>query len=120
MAAKKRQGPPHYRRRAVNEAKALGRRIRQLRLEAGYDFDAWVETCELSRAYCSEIESGHYLPTVVTLRKIATALEMTIPDLLVGSTPRERLFDLTRRLDAPQIRKLLAEAEAMAASRPPK
>lgn len=117
MPEKKARKRPHYRRHAVDEAKALGRRIRQLRREAGIDFDAWVETCGLSRAYCSEIESGHYLPTLVTLRKLAAALEMTVPDLLVGSTPRERLFDLTRGLEATQIRRLLAEAEAMVAAK---
>ncbi|HVW25639.1 MAG TPA: helix-turn-helix transcriptional regulator [Polyangiaceae bacterium] len=74
----------------------MGSRIRRLRKEADFTFDAFVEETGLGRGYISELERGLVVPTLTTLDKVAAALEMTIADLVLGDTTRERLFDRLR------------------------
>ena len=81
-------------------AARVGMRIRALRKELEFAFDAFVEETGLGRGYVSELERGLVVPTIGTLARVATALEVTIADLVVGETDRERLFEELR--DEPQ------------------
>lgn len=78
-------------------AARVGGRIRELRNETKFTFDAFVEETGLGRGYVSELERGLVVPTIGTLARVARALEVTIADLVTGETDRERLFEELRR-----------------------
>lgn len=119
---RKRRTPPdprlHHRRASHPLAARLGARIRELRLERGFSFDAWAE--ELGRGYVSDLERGLVVPTFVTLTKIAMLLELEVADVVaIGSSPRLELLGATRKLQPDQITRLLGEAKAMVSSSAP-
>ena len=91
-------------------AARIGQRIRQLRTETAFAFDAFVEETGLGRGYVSELERGLVVPGVGTLARVARALGVTIADLVSGDTDRERLFDELRNRPASLIRALRNEA----------
>ncbi len=91
-----RKEAPRHRREPDALARAVGSRIRHIRKQAGFTFDAFVEETGLGRGYISELERGLVVPTITTLNKVAAALELTMADLLLGDTPRERPFDQLR------------------------
>lgn len=92
-------------------ARAVGQRIRRLRLEQEFTFDAWVEETGLGRGYISELERGMVVPTIHALKKVADALQLPLADLVVvGQSDRERLFELTRSLDSATVSELLRTA----------
>lgn len=74
-------------------AAAVGARVQRLRRAADFSFDAFVEETGLGRGYISELERGLVVPTVGALARIASALEVTLADLVLGDSERERLFD---------------------------
>jgi transcriptional regulator with XRE-family HTH domain len=78
-------------------------------VETEFAFDAFVEETGLGRGYVSELERGLVVPGVGTLARIATALGVTIADLVVGDTDRERLFEELRRRPTAMIRALRTE-----------
>jgi|SRR5580658_6571658 transcriptional regulator with XRE-family HTH domain len=71
------QTAPRHRTKPDALAKAVGARVRKLRTEKGWSFDAFVEECGLGRGYISELERGLVVPTVTSLAKLAAALEVT-------------------------------------------
>jgi transcriptional regulator with XRE-family HTH domain len=91
----------------------VGGRVRSLRDEKKYTFDAFVEETGLGRGYISELERGLVVPTITSLAKLAAALEVTIADLVLGETPRERLFDVARQLDDKSVAALLKQAQTL-------
>ena len=95
-------------------AAQVGARVRDLRKERGYTFDAWVETVGLGRGYVSELERGLVVPTITTLARIAEPLGVTIADLVLGHTSREQLFALTGGMSETAIQRLLEVASAIA------
>ena len=97
-------------------AARVGERIRRLRKEAEFTFDAFVEESGLGRGYLSELERGLVVPTIGTLARVAKALELTVADLVVGDSERERLFEELR--DAPNnvLRELRERARASIAA----
>lgn len=88
-------------------AQVFGARVRRLRKELNFTFDAFVEEAGLGRGYVSELERGLVVPTLHSLARIAAALELTVTDLVLGDSPRERLFDLTRGLPTSDIDDLI-------------
>jgi transcriptional regulator with XRE-family HTH domain len=81
-------------------AELVGARIRELRLEAEFTFDAFVEETGLGRGYVSELERGTVVPTIGTLAKVAKALDLTLADLVaIGDTRREKLLCEVKGLD---------------------
>ena len=94
-------------------ARAVGERVRRLRKEKDWSFDAFVEETGLGRGYISELERGLVVPTVTSLAKLAKALEVTIADLVLGDSPREHLFDITRQLDDKSVTALLKQAQTL-------
>lgn len=70
----------------------LGRRIRELRLERGWTQEQLAEHAELSWHHISGIERSVTGATVETLVAIATALDVSLSELLLGvdrPAPRE-------------------------------
>jgi transcriptional regulator with XRE-family HTH domain len=99
-------------------AKLVGARIRELRLEAEFTFDAFVEETGLGRGYVSELERGTVVPTIGTLAKVAKALQLTLADLVaIGDTRREKLFCETRDLDDAQVDAVLRDVKKMRRAR---
>ena len=97
-------------------ARAVGARVRKLRKERDFTFDAFVEETGLGRGYISELERGMVVPTITALAKVAAALELTVADLVLGESLRERLFEVARGLDDKQVSALLKQAETLLAS----
>ena len=98
-------------------ARAVGARIRQLRKERGFVFDAFVEETGLGRGYISELERGLVVPSLHTLARVAKALELTVADVVLGTSPREQLFEAARDLPAKVVAELLAHVRSL--PRPP-
>jgi transcriptional regulator with XRE-family HTH domain len=109
-AAAKRVVRSRHRARPDPLAARIGQRIRQLRVEMEFAFDAFVEETGLGRGYVSELERGLVVPGVGTLARVARALGVTIADLVAGDTDRERLFDELRGRPATVIRSLRESA----------
>jgi transcriptional regulator with XRE-family HTH domain len=67
----------------VNQKKEpnVGLRIRELRIRKGYALRALAERCGLSANAISLIERGKNSPTVSTLHRLATSLQVPISDL---------------------------------------
>ena len=107
----------HHRRVPNPLAKAVGGRVRRLRDEQEFTFDAFVETVGLGRGYVSEIERGLVNPSLLALNKLAVALKVTVADLVLGDTPRERLFEAARGLGAREVRELVEQVERLVIER---
>lgn len=97
-------------------AARVGMRIRTLRKELEFAFDAFVEETGLGRGYVSELERGLVVPTIGTLARVATALEVTIADLVLGDSDRERLFEELRQEPSSVVRELREQARARTAT----
>jgi transcriptional regulator with XRE-family HTH domain len=95
-------------------AAQVGALVKRLRKECEFTFDAFVEETGLGRGYISELERGLVVPTIHSLAKIARALDVTVADLVVGPSERERLFTVARELSPDDVRWLLARAEERA------
>lgn len=100
-----------HRKTADPLALQVGKTIRALRDERDFVFDAFVEETGLGRGYISELERGLVVPSLHSLAKVATALELAIADLVLGDSARERLFEATRGLSKASIEKLILMAE---------
>lgn len=87
-------------------AARVGERIRALRGETKFSFDAFVEETGLGRGYVSELERGLVVPTIGTLARVARALEVTIADLVCGESDRERLFEELRGQPSSVVREV--------------
>jgi transcriptional regulator with XRE-family HTH domain len=96
-------------------AAQIGGRIKQLRAEKDFSFDAFVGETGLGRGSVSELERGLIVPTVTTLALVAAALEVTVADLVLGRSAREELFELTRGLSEKSVEELLSRARQIAA-----
>jgi transcriptional regulator with XRE-family HTH domain len=94
-------------------AARVGQRIRQLRKAAEFTFDAFVEETSFGRGYLSELERGLVVPTIGTVARVARALELTIADLVIGDTERERLFEELCDAPATTVRELRERARAI-------
>jgi transcriptional regulator with XRE-family HTH domain len=67
------------------DLKALGARVRTARLAKNVSLTDLAESCQISKGYLSSLETGGEVnPTIDVLFKIATALDLTLADLLEG------------------------------------
>lgn len=64
--------------------KVIGAAIKEKRQGKKMKQNELAEQTELSRNYISDIEAGRYMPSVETLTKIATCLEMDLNALLMS------------------------------------
>ena len=114
MPTKRTVAAARHRTRPDPFAAAIGARVRKLRREQTWSFDAFVEETGLGRGYISELERGLVVPGVGALHRLAEALDVTVADLVLGGTERERLYDDTRSLSQTAIRRLRELAARLA------
>lgn len=62
---------------------ALGKRIKQLRVEKDWSQERLGFKSNLDRTYIGGIERGERNPTILNLKKIADALEIPLSDILL-------------------------------------
>lgn len=56
--------------------------LRQLREERGWSQEQLAERADLNRSYLGEVERGHAIPSLLTLSKLATALEIRLSSFI--------------------------------------
>ncbi len=64
--------------------------IRNLRQRNGLSQRQLAMRMKVPRTYVSKIENEKATPTLSSLERLATALEVTVPELLAGGCSRER------------------------------
>jgi transcriptional regulator with XRE-family HTH domain len=64
--------------------KALGERVRQLRLKRGYSQEHFADRCGVHRTFMGTIERGETNISFHNLAKIASGLNVTLSMLLSG------------------------------------
>lgn len=62
--------------RSISLNQRLGKNIRRLRQKAGLSQEALADRCELHRTYIGAVERGERNVTLLTVEKIATALDV--------------------------------------------
>ncbi len=62
----------------------FGGRVRELRQAAGLSQEAFAERCDLDRTYISGIERGKRNVSLENLKVLASALNVTLSELLDG------------------------------------
>jgi transcriptional regulator with XRE-family HTH domain len=68
--------------------KALGERVRQLRLKRGYSQEAFADHCGVHRTFMGTIERGETNISFQNLARIASGLNVTLSRLLSGIEER--------------------------------
>ncbi len=56
--------------------------LRQLRVERGWSQEQLAERAELNRSYLGQVERGRAIPSLITLNKLATALEIRLSSII--------------------------------------
>lgn len=105
-------------RRSVPDAlaRAVGRRVRQLREERGLTAEKLAYESELgSKGYLSDIEHGLALPSLRTLGRLADYLEAELLDLvtLPERGLRHRVVEKTRKLGPEALRQALQQLDEL-------
>lgn len=67
--------------------RAFGRVLRQRREQAGWSQELMAEKADLNRSYLGELERGQAVPSLITLEKLAAALELS-PSYLLAQAER--------------------------------
>lgn len=65
-----------------NPNKIVGKKIRQLRLVRGLSQEEFAGECQLHRTYVGSVERGERNITLITLKKFANALKVSMATLL--------------------------------------
>jgi hypothetical protein len=60
---------------------------------------------------------GLVVPSLTSLAKLAAALDVTVADLVIGDSKRDRLYDLTRSMAEREVAVVLKKAEDLAGDR---
>lgn len=86
-------------------AKALGARIAMLRAQKKWSQDKLAERCGVVAYTISKIETGHADTRIGTLRRVASALSISLPELLdnleatpAGGTERRKINEIVQLL----------------------
>ncbi len=75
----------------------IGTVVRHLRQDVGLTLKELADRAILSVVYLGEIERGKKYPSALVLERLASALDVTVPDLL------ERVADELRGVTQPQM-----------------
>ena len=70
----------------------LGKRIARFRKDKGLSQEKLAEKSEISNNYLSNIENNHSIPSLETIIKICTALNVTPDELLLGVSKNDKLY----------------------------
>lgn len=107
--------------------KALGRRLRTIRTESGMTQEELGNKIDRTPEAISNLERGEVLPHLETLRRISTALNVALSDLLmgIGASPSEaadeterdklnqELLDIARKMSNEDVRLSLYQMRAI-------
>ena len=77
----------------------LGRRVRMLRVNKSMTQDELAEQSGLSTKYIGELERGQSNPTLLTIDKIATALDVEMADPFEIKSDALSVQELRREID---------------------
>jgi len=66
----------------------FGLTIRALREQRGWSQELLAEKADLNRSYVGELERGKAIPSLVTLRKLAVALDASLASLMTHTESR--------------------------------
>jgi len=64
------------------EAEIFGKRLRQLRLAAGWTQEQFAEAAGITTTYTSDLERGTKVPSLTILLRISRAFRISMADLL--------------------------------------
>ena len=64
------------------EAEIFGKRLRKLRLEAGWTQEQFAEAAGITTTYTSDLERGTKVPSLTILLRISRAFKIPIAELL--------------------------------------
>lgn len=73
---------PTMRAMAKGARDVLAKRIRELRLEKGWSQEHLADVCELHRTYIGDIERRRRNVSIDNIERIASALKVSITELL--------------------------------------
>ncbi len=99
---------------------AIGRRIREYRLEHDFSQEVLSEKSDVTPAHFSHIERGNTKPSLPTLIRIANALDVSIDDLLCDNVEKSRhvrVRDVDRLLEDCTPQEIRALTEILAAAK---
>ncbi len=75
------------------EAEIFGKRVRQLRLAAGWTQEQLAEAAGITTTYTSDLERGTKVPSLTIVLQISRAFRISVADLL-----RDFTTDAVRRM----------------------
>ena len=75
------------------EAEIFGKRLRQLRLAAGWTQEQLAEAAGITTTYTSDLERGTKVPSLTIVLRISRALRVSVPELL-----RDFTMEAVRRM----------------------
>ena len=75
------------------EAEIFGKRVRQLRLAAGWTQEKLAEAAGITTTYTSDLERGTKVPSLTIVLQISRAFRISVADLL-----RDFTTDAVRRM----------------------
>jgi transcriptional regulator with XRE-family HTH domain len=81
----------------------IGDTIRNFRLEKGMSQGDIEKRTGLLRCYLSRVENGHTIPSLDTLAKIATAMEMPLGRFFAGSVAENGVAKTTPQLSEDEV-----------------
>ena len=76
----------------------LGERLREIRTQRGATLDSIAAEAGLTKGYLSLVENGHKVPTIASLVKLATALDVPI-SVLFEEEPLEEPVAIVRKAE---------------------
>jgi transcriptional regulator with XRE-family HTH domain len=80
-------------RRVAVEAEVFGKRLRQLRLDAGWTQEKLAEVAGITTTYTSDLERGTKVPSLTIVLRLSRAFKIPIAELL-----RDFTQDAVRRM----------------------
>ncbi len=61
---------------------SFGLTVRQLREKQGWSQEGLAERADLNRSYVGELERGQAIPSLLTLKKLSVALDLSLTSLI--------------------------------------
>lgn len=77
----------------------MGENVRQCRRDRGYTQEELAEACNVSAAFCAQIETGTRLMSLSTLVKMAEVLKTSPGILIHGKSKNERIEHVANMLN---------------------
>lgn len=68
------------------EAEIFGKRVRQLRVDAGWTQEQLAEAAGITTTYISDLERGTKVPSLTIVLRISRAFRISVADLLADFT----------------------------------